>query len=98
MYNRTRTIKRWKNNPNMTLDDMYEKALEKGYTNNNVETQEDLRYFVCSMVNKDFAVARLLQSIEENTAAYYFKFDVTGWSNTTATPIYDKEDLSKALL
>lgn len=98
MDNRTRTIKRWQKNENITLDEMYEKVVEKGWADYNVETQDTLRNYVCEMVNKGNAVAPLLKSIEENTMADYFKFDVSGWSNTPAIPIYDKDDLANAII
>lgn len=98
MDNRTRTIKRWQKNDNMTLDEMYEKCVEKGWTNYLVETEQFLRDFVIDMVNRGCSVAPLLQSIEDNTVADYFAFDVTGWSNTPAKPIFDKDDLAKYLL
>lgn len=98
MDNKEKTIKRWLKNDDITLDEMYEKCFDRGWTQNTVETQEDLRYFICSMINRDCAVAPLLQSIEDNTAAEYFEFDVTGWSNTPARPIYDKDDLANCLI
>ena len=42
-------------------------------------------------------VVVLLASIENNTWADFFVFDVTGWSNNPAKPIYTKEELAEVL-
>lgn len=63
-----------------------------------IHTQEMLREFVCDMIKQDIFCATLLQSIEDDTSADYFYFDMSGWSNASAKPIYNKEDVFNACL
>jgi len=98
MDNRERNIKRWKNNDNMDLMDMYNKCNENGWCDYKVVTQEDLREFIKKCIDNIHYCAPLLQSVENDTAADLFIFDYTGWSNNPAKPIYNKDELADAII
>lgn len=91
-------IKQLRDDENISLHEMFNKLFENGWTDYTVETQEDLRNFICDKVQNGDFVAPLLQSIEDNTMAEYFIFDMSSYSNNQAIPIYNKDELANALL
>jgi len=97
MDKQARTIKRWVKNDDMSLSDMYNKCAEKGWCDYTIESQDLLRDFIVNKISEGIFVAPLLESIENNTAAEYFKVDLSSYSNLPAEPIYTKEEFAGAL-
>ena len=89
-------LKAWVSDPELTLEEMYDKCDDEGWTNYNVESIELLEQYIIEHIKQGVNVAPLLASIENNRADYY-AFDTRGWSNLPAKPIYTKEELAKAL-
>ena len=96
MDNKNRTLRRWRDNENMDLDDMHNKAADKGWTDCRVETRELIQEVVAKKVEDGTHCAELLKSIEANPTADYFAISLD-CLNTEATPIYDKKELYDAL-
>jgi len=92
MADKNRTLRRWRDNDNMTLDDMYNKAAEKGYTVTRVEPVETIQEFISQKVNEGTHCAELLKSIEAHFRAEYFGVSLD-CVNCEAEPIYDKREL-----
>ena len=90
-------IRMWVSDPDLSLEDMYDNATENDMTNYLVERRETLENYIIDRIKQCFKVAPLLASIENNTWADFFVFDVTGWSNNPAKPIYTKEELAQVL-
>ena len=93
---KNRTLRRWRDNDNMTLDDMYNKAVEKGYTNYRVEPLETIQEFISQKVAEGIHCAELLRSIETNPTADHFAVSLD-CANCEAEPIFDKASLYAAL-
>ena len=66
MNNILRTLKRWVNNDNMTLDDMARKIFARNWGEYRVLTYEELKEHIMLMVEQGNCAAKLLQSLEEN--------------------------------
>jgi len=96
MDNKNRILRRWRDNENMDLDDMHNKAADKGWTDCRVETRELIQEVVAKKVEDGTHCAELLKSIEANPTADYFAISLD-CLNTEATPIYDKKELYDAL-
>ena len=91
MNNILRTLKRWVNNDNMTLDDMARKIFVRNWGEYRVLIYEELKEHIMLMVEQGNCAAKLLQSLEENRRAKYFCFDTSCGSNFPADPIYNKQ-------
>ena len=98
MNNISRTLKRWVQNGNMTLDDMARKVFERGWGEYRVLTYDELKEHILLMVEQGNYAAKLLQSLEENRRADYFCYDISCGSNFPADPIYSKQQLMNAVL
>ena len=81
MNNISRSLKRWMQNSNMTLDDMAHKVFERGWNEYRVLTYDELKEHVLLMVEQGNYAAKLLQSLEENRRADYFCYDISCGSN-----------------
>lgn len=81
-----------------SLDEVYEMLFEMSLTYNSIETRETLIDYVIDNIKKGFKVAPLLESLEDNPGTDYFEFDLTGWSNNSAEPIYSIEEMIEACL
>lgn len=89
-------LKRWVENENLGLGDMYDKCEDYGYTDCIVTTQDSLRNHICECVHMGYSCADLLKSLEDNTLADFFAVDLSCWAE--AKPIYSKQDLADAIL
>ena len=97
MKSQEEMIRMWVSDPDLSLEDMYDNAAEQGMTDYRVESRETLENYIIDHIKQGFKVAPLLASIENNTWADLYVFDVTGWSNNPAKPIYTKEELAEVL-
>jgi hypothetical protein len=97
MRSREDLLKWWADDPNITLEGMHARAQMRGYTDCTVERRATLMDFIIGSITGNRKAAPLLASIEDNTWADFYAFDVTGPSNLPATAIYDKQGLWEAL-
>lgn len=89
-------LKKWVENQDIDLNDMYDMCQENEWTDYIATTQDSLRHHICECVNNGYACADLLKSVEDNTMAEFFAVDLSCWSD--AKPIYTKQDLADAIL
>lgn len=81
-----------------SLDEVYEMLFEMSLTYNSIETRETLIDYVIDNIKKGFKVAPILESLEDNPGTDYFEFDLMGWSNNSAEPIYSIEEMIEPCL
>ena len=97
MNRRNKLLEEWASDSELTLEEMYDKCDEYGWCDFFVEKEERIRDIISDYVKRGIVCSPLLKSIEENLSADVFVFDVTGWSNNPAKPIYTKKELAEAL-
>ena len=91
-------LKKWVEDEEMSLGEMYDKCCEEGLCLYLVEREETLRDFIKDMVTEGNTVAPLLASMENNPCAEFYLLDLSSYSDNEATPIYYKKDLMSAIL